>query len=124
MRRGWIAVAIVVAVFIGLGAYFASTNDDDGWGRGDHNEVQTIQHSDGTTETITIERDGRGFPGFFFFPFGFFLVVFLFFGLMRFAFGGSRGGPWRGGPGGDGGPMRDRFTQWHREEHEKMAEHS
>jgi hypothetical protein len=120
MRKGWIAVAIVIAGLIGLGALFATTDfgPDRDWD--DHQEVQTITRSDGTSETVTIEREGRdGPPFFFFFPLGFFLSLFLFFALMRWAFGG-RGGPWNGGHGGNGGPMRQRFAEWHREEHERM----
>jgi hypothetical protein len=121
MRRAWIPFAIIAAVFIGIGTLFATTDigPDRDWD--DHKEVQTITRSDGTTETVTIERDGRDGPPFFFFPFGFLFFLIVFFAIMRFVFGGFRGGPWRGGPGGDGGPMRERFSQWHREEHEKMA---
>ena len=120
MRRGWTAIAIVFAVFTGLGTLFAATDIGPDWDN-DHKETQTITRSDGTSEVVTIEQDGRDGPPFFFFPFGFLFVFIGFFALMRFVFGGFRGGPWRGGPGGDGSPMRERFSQWHREEHEKMA---
>jgi len=122
MRRAWAAIAVVFAICIGVGALLAATDSGPDWDRGDRKEVQTITRSDGTSETVTIERDGRGGPPFFFFPFGVLFFFIVFFSLMRFLFGGFRGGPWRGGPGGEGGPMRERFSQWHREEHEKMAE--
>ena len=122
MRRGWMPIAIVLAVFIGIGTLYATTDVGPDWDRDQH-EVQTITHSDGSTETVTIDRDGRdgrdGPP--IFFPFGLLFFVIAFFAIRRFVFGGFRGGPWRGGPGGDGGPMREQFSQWHREEHEKMA---
>lgn len=120
MRRPLIAIAIISLIFVGLGTLFATT--DIGPDRDDRTETQTITRSDGTSETVTIERDGfRGGGGFFFFPFGVLFALFIFFTLMRFAFGGFGRGRWNGGPGGDGGPMRERFNQWHREEHEKMA---
>ncbi|MEA2661571.1 MAG: hypothetical protein QOH08_1143 [Chloroflexota bacterium] len=57
-------------------------------------------------------------PGFFFFPFGFLLplfFLFLFFGLMRAAFGHSRSG---GGYGGYWGRPR-MLDEWHKELHER-----
>ncbi len=119
MRRPLIAIAVIALVFVGLGLLFATT--DIGPERGDRTETQTITRSDGTSETVTIERDGRGGGGFFFFPFGFFIALFLFFALIRFAFGGFGRGRWGSVANGDGGPMRERFNQWHREEHEKMT---
>jgi hypothetical protein len=62
-----------------------------------------------------VERD-RGFPGFFFFPFGliFFWGVIFLLGRMFF---------WRGGPAGRE-HMRERFNEWHREEHARMNDGS
>jgi hypothetical protein len=113
MRNRWIALVLVIVAFVGVGAFFASQNDDDGWGPwdNDHEIVRTIDNPDGTTSTVIVERD-RGFPGFFFFPFGFFLFWVVIFFVVRPLF-------WRGGPPG-GDRMRDRFAEWHRQEHERM----
>lgn len=119
MRRPLIAIAIISLIFVGFGTLFAAT--DIGPDRGERTETQTITRSDGTSETITTERGDRGGAGFFFFPFGFLFALFIVFTLMRFAFSGFGRGRWNGGPDRDGGPMRERFNQWHREEHEKMA---
>lgn len=117
MRGRWIALVLVIAAFVGLGAFFAWQGDGDGWGRGDHEVVRTVENADGTTDTVVIERD-RGFPGFFFFPFGFFLFLFVIFAIVRPLFWRG-GGPWNGGSDGQNS-MRERFSEWHRQEHERM----
>jgi len=113
MQQRWKILALITVIVLAFGAFFAwqGTGDRD-WGRDDHDIVRTIENPDGSTSTIVIERDGRGFPGFFFFPFGFLL----FWGLIFFV---ARAFFWRGGPP-RGDRMRERFNEWHREEHARM----
>ena len=61
---------------------------------------------------------GPWFGGFFFFPF-FFLVPFLFLGLLKMLFFGFGHRRWMDGPGGQ--RMQDHLDEWHREAHRAEA---
>jgi hypothetical protein len=101
---GLLAVGLVAG--IAVGAYRAGDRHDDG------DRIVRIESPTGSqdVEVVRIEDRGWGFfPGFFFLPLIFILLIFL---LARgVAFGGWRGGPWG----------RLAPEEWHRRQHESHA---
>jgi hypothetical protein len=116
--RRWILAVVLFVALLGVGTAIGWRLYDIGYNHGlAHNGTATV-----------VLRDS-GFHGGFF-PFGIFFIplfFFLFFGLCRLIF-------WRGMWGGGYGPRRfddgqpfsqerrDRFAEWHRRQHESMAD--
>ena len=98
-------LAVGVVAGIAFGAYRAGDRHDDG------DRIVRIESPTGSqdVEVVRIEDRGWGFfPGFFFLPLVFILLIFL---VARGVFVGWRGGPWG----------RLAPEEWHRRQHESDA---
>jgi hypothetical protein len=100
---GLLVVGLVAGIAI---AYRAGERHDDG------DRIVRIESPTGSqdVDVVRIEDRGWGFPGFFFLPLLFIVLLFL---LARGVFGG-----WRGGPEAWG---RTSPEEWHRRHHEAEA---
>jgi hypothetical protein len=123
MRRGFTILIVVVLVLAGIGIGVAA------WNAGvDHGVQQQLAESGREVQVVRVVGDRVG-PGWGFFPFGFlFFPMFVFgmFALFRVVFwrarwGGPGRGPWRGPGGPWPGQVRERFDEWHREEHHETG---
>jgi hypothetical protein len=102
---GLLVVGLIAGIAVGAYRAGESHNDSD--------RLVRIESPAGSqdVEVLGIEDRGWGFfPGFFFLPLLFILLLFL---LARVVFGG-----WRGGPGAWGGVGPE---EWHRRQHEPQA---
>lgn len=120
MKRPWIFVGLFLLT-LGTIAAIAFWGPDRDWDRDDRG-VRVVQVADPEGNaveggaTVIVERDRHGFPfGLLFIP----LVLLLVFGLLRDGFREPGGrGPW--GPDGD---ERSRWLDnWHRRQHQEMAQ--
>ncbi len=119
MRRGFTVVMVVLLLLAGVGIGVAAY--DAGV---DHGIEQQVVESGQDVQVIRVVGDRPG-PGWGFFPLGFLffpLFVFGMFALLRTVFWRARwGGPWRGPSGMRPDRVRDRFDEWHQQEHREAT---
>jgi hypothetical protein len=120
MRRGLTIVTVVLLVLAGIGIGVAAYNAGV-----DHGIQQQVAESGQGVQVVRVVGDRVG-PGWGFFPFGFLLFPLFVFGTIALVRAVVWRGRWSGPRGmGPGGPWpegaRDRFGQWHREQHQDVA---